>query len=101
LNDACTKLTRQEILDKWSDDYDKPETTTLWRWLSRAAAQGVVRQEGSGRPFDPFRYWLPSRDDMMRPEGGTPEEMQAWNDRCTAALIASWTKDVPPRPLPR
>jgi hypothetical protein len=28
----------------------------LWRWLSRAVAQGVVPQEGSGRPHDPFRY---------------------------------------------
>jgi hypothetical protein len=59
LNAACAKMTRQEILERWSDDYDKPDTTTLWRWLNRALAQGVVRQEGSGRPHDPFRYWLP------------------------------------------
>jgi hypothetical protein len=55
--------------------------TTLWRWLSGAAAQGLVRHEGTGRPRDPFRYWLPERDEFMFPEDGTPEEMQAWNNR--------------------
>jgi hypothetical protein len=59
----------------------------LWRWLSRAVAQGVVRHEGTGHPHDPFRYWLPAREEMMRPDGGTFEEMQAWNDRCAAALF--------------
>jgi len=75
------------MLDDWPADYDKPDSTTLWRWLSRAVAQGVVRQEGTGRPNDPFRYWLPARQEMLRPEGGTEEELQAWNDRCLAQLL--------------
>jgi hypothetical protein len=93
LSAACAKLTRAEILELWSDDYAKPEATTLWRWLSRAVAQGVVRQEGTGRPHDPFRYWLPARQELMRPDGGTAEEMQAWNDRCAAVLFGGWAKD--------
>jgi hypothetical protein len=93
LEAACAKLTRQEILELWSDDCGKPVATTLWRWLSRAVAQGIVRLEGTGRPQEPFRYWLPAREEMMRPDGGTSEEMQAWNDRCTAAIIAGWAKD--------
>jgi hypothetical protein len=87
LSGAYTKLTRQEILDQWPPDYPKPDRTTLWRWLSRAAAQGVVRQEGTGRPRDPFRYWLPERELMMRPEGASAEALQAWNDRCTAEML--------------
>jgi hypothetical protein len=57
----------------WPDEYDKPDSTTLWRWLSRAVTQGLVCQEGNGRPNDPYRYWLPAREPLMRPENGTPE----------------------------
>jgi hypothetical protein len=81
LTRACTKQTRHEILENWPDGYDRPDSTTLWRWLGRAVAQGVVRQEGAGHSSDPFRYWLPAREEWMRPDGGTPEEMQAWNNR--------------------
>jgi hypothetical protein len=88
LSEAHTKLTRQEILDNWSEDYRKPDSTTLWRWLSRAVAQGMVRQEGTGRPRDPFRYWLPAREPFIRPDGGSAKELQAWNDRCVAELVA-------------
>ncbi len=82
LTAAYSKLTRQEILEGWPEGYNKPNSTTLWRWLSRAVASGAVRQEGKGHPSDPFRYWLPEREAWMRPDGGTKEEMQAWNDRC-------------------
>jgi hypothetical protein len=94
LSQAYTKLTRQEILDQWPPDYPKPDRTTLWRWLSRAATQGVVCQEGTGRPRDPFRYWLPEREAMMCPEGASAEALQAWNDRCIAEMFAGtqWTE---------
>jgi hypothetical protein len=84
LMEAQSKLTRQEILENWSPDYHKPDSTTLWRWLSRAVAAGIVRQEGTGRPRDPFRYWLPQREQFMRPEDGSTEALQAWNARCVA-----------------
>jgi hypothetical protein len=87
LSEAHSKLTRQEILERWPADYGKPDSTTLWRWMSRAVAQGVVRQQGTGRTRDPFRYWLPAREDMMCPDGGTREEMQAWNDRMLVELV--------------
>jgi hypothetical protein len=91
LGEASSKLTRQEILEKLPDD-DKPDSSTLWRWLARAVAEGVVRQEGRGRPQDPLRYWLPARQNMMRPDGGTIEDMQAWNDRCLAELFEKLAK---------
>jgi hypothetical protein len=88
LTEAHSKLTRQEILDKWSADYDKPDATTLWRWLSRAVAAGIVRQEGTARPRAPFRYWLPAREELLRPDGGSAEALHAWNARCLAAAFA-------------
>jgi hypothetical protein len=48
----------------------------------------MVRQEGTGRPRDPFRYWLPAREPFIRPDGGSAEELQAWNARCVAELVA-------------
>jgi hypothetical protein len=87
LSDAFSKLTREEILDNWPPDYTKPESITLWRWLGRAVAQGLVRQEGAGHKRDPFRYWLPARELMMRPDKGTMEEMVAWNERYVAELM--------------
>jgi hypothetical protein len=47
----------------------------------------MVRQEGTGRPRDPFRYWLPAREPFIRPDGGSAEELQAWNARCVAELV--------------
>jgi hypothetical protein len=93
LEGATTKKTRQEILDNWLADYDKPEPLTLWRWLSRAVAQGVLRQEGTGRAHDPFRYWLPSRDLLVRPDNCTAEELNAWNARVLAEIVAGWDKE--------
>jgi hypothetical protein len=88
LTESVSKLTRQEILDRWSPDYHKPDSTTLWRWLSRAVAGGIVRQEGTGRPRDPFRYWLPQREELLRPDGGSEEALHAWNARCLEEAFA-------------
>jgi hypothetical protein len=52
------------------------------RWLELAVLRGLVRQDGSGKKSDPYRYWLPDREELMRPdEGASREELQAWNDR--------------------
>jgi hypothetical protein len=85
LTAARIKLTRQEIMDRWSNDYAKPDATTLWRWLSRAVAQGIVRQEGTGRPHDPFRYWLPALEEMIRPMVGPTKS-------CMPGTTAAWRR---------
>jgi hypothetical protein len=93
LEEATTKLTRQEILEHWPADFDKPDKATLWRWLVRAVAQGGVLQEGSGRNKDPFRYWLPDRQEMLHPgPGASPEAMAAWNERVMRNLLDSLGK---------
>jgi hypothetical protein len=75
-SEAVNKLTRNEILAKWPDDFDKPDKSTLWRWLELAVRRGLVRQEGSGKKADPFRYWMPGREEMLRPDvGASAEEM--------------------------
>jgi hypothetical protein len=101
LTEAHSKLTRQEILDNWSPDYSKPDAATLWRWLSRAVAQGIVRQEGTGRPRDPFRYWLPQREPLLRPEGGSAEALQAWNARCVEEMFANLERAGGATPAPQ
>jgi hypothetical protein len=100
LAEAHHKLTRQDILDSWSPDYPRPDATTLWRWLSRAVAGGIVRQEGTGRPRDPFRYWLPQREELMRPDGGSFEEMQAWNARWVEETFARLERRSGAQPTP-
>jgi hypothetical protein len=95
LSEAHSKLTRQEILDLWPADYQKPPSVTLWRWLGRAVSQGLLRQQGMGHNNDPFRYWLPAREDMMRPDGGTPEEMEAWNNRFVTELFEKLEQSKP------
>ena len=60
LADAAGPRTRVELLDGWPADQRKPEATTLWRWLDRAVADGLVVVEGTGRANSPFRYGLPA-----------------------------------------
>lgn len=55
------KKTRQQLRSEWPADFPCPSDATLWRWLQRGVAGGLVCQEGTGRRADPFRYWLPSQ----------------------------------------
>jgi hypothetical protein len=66
LGDAPQKLTRDDILDEWPADFDKPSINTLRKWLDRAIGRGLVTSEGSGRKADPFRYWLPEREAVWK-----------------------------------
>jgi hypothetical protein len=59
LGEAPRKLTRQDILGEWPDDFEKPKPATLWRWLDQAVKRSLVACEGKGSKSDPFRYWLP------------------------------------------
>src|SRR5439155_11499269 len=62
LEDADDKRTRRQLLEDWPPDYAAPCDTTLYNWLLHAVELGLVRQEGTGRKTDPFRYWLPDKD---------------------------------------
>ena len=61
LERADLKLARTEILANWPA-VPAPDDKTLRRWLSRAAADGLIRSDGQGRKGSPYRYWLPSRE---------------------------------------
>jgi hypothetical protein len=58
---TCTPqmLTRFQILKEWPRRLPPPNVTSLWRALDAAVKSGQLRQEGSGRRHDPFRYGLP------------------------------------------
>jgi hypothetical protein len=66
LEDAPQKLTRLDILAEWPDDFPKPDPGTLWRWLDRAVECKTILCEGTGRKADPFRYWLPQREEVWK-----------------------------------
>jgi hypothetical protein len=66
LEDATHKRTRQEILQEWPADFDKPHPDTLGKWLVRAVAESLVAREGSGRKSEPFLYWLPEREAVWK-----------------------------------
>jgi hypothetical protein len=65
LEAARGKLTRAEILAGWPGE-PRPDATTLWRWLERAAAGGLLHREGRGKKHWPFRYWLPGQEEKWR-----------------------------------
>jgi hypothetical protein len=82
LAEATDKLTLQTILQRWPEEPDAPDASTLWRWLKRATRQGVVCCAGSGYRGDAFRYWLPGREPLLWPGDHASEQAkQAWRDR--------------------
>jgi AAA domain len=66
LEDAPQKLTRNDILDEWPDDFPKPCGGTLWKWLQDAIAADLVQVEGTGKKSDPLRYWLSATEARWR-----------------------------------
>jgi AAA domain len=92
LNDARERLTRREILEEWPEDFSKPDSTTIWKLLNRGIEQGKIRKRGSSRKYDPFRYWLPEKEEDFKPDVGAPPE--AWEryrarrqEKCLQDLI--------------
>ena len=63
LENAPCKLRCDEIYEDWpADDYPRPSGTSLRRWLEKAAADGRVAREGTGRRASPHLYWLPGKE---------------------------------------
>jgi hypothetical protein len=56
------RMSRKEILHNWSPDFPAPVTSTLGRWLERAAELGLVKKHGEGSKSKPYQYYLPERD---------------------------------------
>lgn len=62
---APTKLTRQDIIRRWKSS-PTPDRNTLRDWLKLALSTGRVRQDGKGHKNNPYRYWLPEKEDEWR-----------------------------------
>jgi len=88
LEDAPQKLTRRDILLEWPEDFDKPDPSTLHRWLDRALERELILREGTGRKMDPFRYWTPAREAV-------------WKEHFLYEVIEQQTRElkIPFRPL--
>ena len=57
LEQAPGRLTRGEIRRRWPGR-PPPGDMTLYRWLERAVAQGLLCRDGRGNKYYPFRYGL-------------------------------------------
>jgi hypothetical protein len=75
LEGATSKLTRRALLARWPRDERHPDPVTLWRWLDHAVAQGLLLRDGAGRKSDPFRFWLPEKDEAFS------NDITAWIER--------------------
>lgn len=58
-------VTHRELLGGWPEDRPAPPPSQLYRWLDRAARDGLVRRVGKGTKADPYRFALP---DPLRPQ---------------------------------
>ncbi len=86
LAEATNKLSRQDILGRWPAEGDRPEPSTLSRWLKRATQQGLICCSGTGHRSDGFRYWLPGREPLLWPgDHASDAEKHAWRKRIWAA----------------
>jgi hypothetical protein len=88
LDQAESKLSGKEILALWPEGSKPPCRSTLWRWLKRAATHGRLACQKTDRAGDPYRYWLPERTDMLRPDPSAgPEALAAWRARRTEEIF--------------
>ena len=66
--------------------------TTLYRWLTRATNQGVVRRAGTGHRGNPFVYWLPGYEPLLWPgDGASAAEKTAWRNLRHEYANGRWT----------
>jgi hypothetical protein len=88
LEDAFEKLTQQQILADWPEDFPKPGVATISRALARGVEQGLIRREGSGRKGSPFRYWLAGREDDLYPgPNASPEALARFQHRYQLRML--------------
>lgn len=62
LRHATLRMTREQILNQWPRDERPPSDARLWRMLKRACAARLIAFDGTGHRDEPFRYYLPERE---------------------------------------
>ncbi|MFO0966492.1 MAG: AAA family ATPase [Gemmataceae bacterium] len=63
LHHSATPMTRQQLLAIWPPP--PPDPSTLWRWLCRATALGLLRRSGAGTKGDGYRYEVSDDSETM------------------------------------
>ena len=90
LEDAFERLSQNQILEQWPEDFRKPNRGTISRVLKRGVEEKKICRQGTGRRDEPFRYWLPGREDDLYPgEGAGWEEIERWKQRCDKEWLES------------
>lgn len=89
---ASDRLTQDEILEQWpTADRDPPDRSTLFRWLTRATQQGLIRRSGAGSRGARYRYWLPGHEPLLWPgDRASFEEQEAWRQRTREYAQGLW-----------
>jgi hypothetical protein len=89
------RVTQREILENWVEDYIRPDPGTLVRTMKNAVADGRVRVQGTGFKNDPFRYWLPEREDDFHPGPNADQKtLQRWHQRQIEKSMADLAKKM-------
>lgn len=87
---AKDKLPLKTILQDWPPSVLPPSEMTLWRWLDRAVAQGMVCRDGIGHKTSPYRYWLAAQEQrrLEDPDYRFQHIVEEENRKAMAALAA-------------
>jgi hypothetical protein len=68
------------------------------RALRRGLEQGEILQAGTGRKNDPYRYWLPGKEEDFYPGlGATKEQIERWKER-QDRRVEEWFDSLPETP---
>jgi len=97
---APEKLTRRELRALWPKGPGAPSEQTLYRWLERAVAGGLLHREGTGHRSTPFRYWLPAREAEWQadPRWRMQREYEARQAELAELLARPAPIPIPPPP---
>jgi hypothetical protein len=99
LDDATQRLTQREILEEWSEDFPRPDQSTIARVLRRRVTEGYIRQQGTGRKNDPYRYWRADREENVHPgPRATAEQLTRWAARYQEKWLQSLGLADEPQP---
>lgn len=61
LTDRGSPASVRDLLAHWPEDRSAPSYRVLYRWLGRAAADGLAVRTGDGTKGDPYRFALPRK----------------------------------------
>lgn len=81
-------LSRRQIQERWPG-LDRPDQTTLWRWLERGVQRGQFKSAVTGGKGSPLIYSLPGVDAPWRPDILDMFEMDGYTDNLLKSALGT------------